>query len=368
MKQTNQPSMMREVLAVAIAGFVLCPIAARTQDQSELIQKLLQRFEQLEKKVTALEAGQKPAATFPASIDTNSVAIQGLEQQMRVLQPDRVLDAQADATKATEAVRISIGAAGFAISSADTNFVLKLKGLLQVDSRTFFDDSQYLDGNEGFYLRRACLILEGTVYRDFDYHFTPDFGGNSVQTFDAWINYRYRPELQLRVGKFKSPVGFEKLQADATLPFNERSLVSNFVPIRSLGAQLWGDITVGVVSYAAEVFNPVGDGRNPSNNEFSDNPGVAGRLAFQPLKHTAGPGRELVLVQPVAMRILIPTLSPCPARPGVHCRVASRPGCNSFSPIIQPWARWWRMVSTGGFRPMPITLRDRLGFWENTSR
>ena len=39
----------------------------------------------------------------------------------------------------------------------------------------------------------------------------PDFGGSTVQIFDAYVNYRYRPELQLQAGKFKSPVGLEAI-------------------------------------------------------------------------------------------------------------------------------------------------------------
>jgi len=53
---------------------------------------------------------------------------------------------------------------------------------------------------------RARPILEGTVFRDFDFQFVPDFGGSSVQIFDANLNYRYRPELQLKAGKFKEEI------------------------------------------------------------------------------------------------------------------------------------------------------------------
>ena len=284
-----KPTYFRRLSVIVIAGLAVHPIKGWAQDQSEMVQKLLNRIEQLEKKVNALEA-EKPISTNVARYtDTNAVAIQDLEEQVKILKRNRELDAEAaemTEAKAKTTSRISAGPGGFAISSADTNFVFKLKGLLQVDSRRFFDDSPYLDGNDGFYIRRARPIFEGTVYRDFDFNITPDFGGNSVQLFDAWINYRYQPSLQLRVGKFKGPVGFENLQSDATLPFNERSLVSGFVPIRNLGLQLWGDIEGGAVSYAAGVFNAAGDARNPNNSDFNDNKTVAGRLSFQPLKNT----------------------------------------------------------------------------------
>lgn len=163
---------------------------------------------------------------------------------------------------------------------------------MQLDSRTFFDDNEYLDDNDGFYLRRARLTMEGTVFRDFDFNLTTDFGGNNVQIFDAWMNYRYRPELQLMAGKFKGPVGFEMLQPVPGLPFNERSLVTDFVPRRDLGIQVWGDLAGGAVSYAAGVFNGSGDARVASNTDFDDDKEVAGRLAFRPFKQSAASGLQ----------------------------------------------------------------------------
>ncbi len=132
--------------------------------------------------------------------------------------------------------------------------MFSLKGVLQLDNRTFFNDGLNR-GNDGFLLRRARPIFQGTLYKDFDFQFTPDFGGSAVTIFDAYGNYRYAPWLQVRAGKFKVPVGLEQLQSDPVTSFNERSLVNNLVPNRDLGVQLWGDIKGGVLSYAAGVFN-----------------------------------------------------------------------------------------------------------------
>lgn len=253
----------------------------------EEVQKLLGRIGELEGKVGSLESG-KVLPEIAVSPKDGPTANE-LDQKIRVLERNSELateavEAQA-AARAKETPRIIAGANGFAISSADTNFVLRLRGIVQLDSRSFFDDNPYLEGNDGFYLRRARPIFEGTFFRDFDFNLTPDFGGNTVQIYDAWMNYRYRPELQLKAGKFKGPVGFEMLQSDATLPFNERSLVTDFVPIRSLGVQLWGDLAGGAVSYAAGVFNGSSDGRVANNSDFNDGKELAGRLAFQPFKN-----------------------------------------------------------------------------------
>ncbi len=162
--------------------------------------------------------------------------------------------------------------------------MFRLDGVLQVDSRTFFNDSVNKNVNDGFILRRARPIFQGTLYRDFDFNFTPDFGGSSVQIFDAYGNYRYAPWLQVRSGKFKTPEGLEQLQQDANISFNERSLVTDLVPNRDVGLQFWGDINGGVLSYAAGIFNGVGDAQNSANAANGNEVEFAGRLFTQPFK------------------------------------------------------------------------------------
>ena len=189
-------------------------------------------------------------------------------------------------TKALEAPKIRLDDRGFSFGTANGDFSVQLKGVLQVDSRTFFNDTGTA-GNDGILLRRARPILQGTVFRDFDFQFVPDFGGTSPQIFDAYLNYRYRPELQFQAGKFKVPVGLEQLQADKDILFNERGLPTDLVPNRDLGFELHGDLFDGSVNYAAGIFNGVGDARNSSNGDFEDNKEFAGRVFFQPFKKSS---------------------------------------------------------------------------------
>ena len=114
------------------------------------------------------------------------------------------MDKEYAAAAAKTQPRLKLDASGFTLSSADTNFSISLHGLVQLDSRTFFADHNIV--NDSFLLRRARPIITGTVFHDFDFNLTPDFGGSTVQILDAYLNYRYRPELQLQAGKFKSPL------------------------------------------------------------------------------------------------------------------------------------------------------------------
>jgi phosphate-selective porin OprO/OprP len=89
----------------------------------------------------------------------------------------------------------------------------------------------------------------------------------------------------VEAGKFKPPVGLEYLQSDSYASFNERSLATDLIPGRDLGFELHGDLFGGVLSYAAGIFNGVGDGqKNTSNIGFQDNREFDGRLFVQPFK------------------------------------------------------------------------------------
>lgn len=219
--------------------------------------------------------------------------IEALDQKVRVLERNRELDQDTSVEAAKATPKITLGGNGFTISSADTNFAVALHGVLQVDSRTY-ENNNHVAGIDSFLLRRARPILSGTVYRDFDFLFVPDFGvSTSPQTasptptiFDAYVNYRYSPELQFQAGKFKTPIGLEQLQSDVNTSFNERSLVTGLVPNRDLGFALHGDLWDGAVSYTAGIFNGVGDARNSNNTDFDNSREFDGRLFVLPFKGT----------------------------------------------------------------------------------
>jgi phosphate-selective porin OprO and OprP len=239
------------------------------------IKALRDEIRALEEKVNVLE--RKQAA------QPQSDQVQALDQQVRVLARQRELDQEAATTAAKSQPRLSVGANGVAFSSADTNFSLGLHGVLQMDSRTFPDDGH--TGSDSFILRRARPILSGTVYRDYEFMFVPEFGGSTVQIMDAYLNYRNRPELQVQLGKFKPPVGLEQLQSDPVTTFNERSLVSDLLPNRDVGAELHGDLFGGVASYAAGIFNGAPDYNSTTANSDSDNnKAFVGRVFLQPWK------------------------------------------------------------------------------------
>src|SRR5947207_6091871 len=70
------------------------------------------------------------------TINSLKQQIEQLDQKVRILERNRELEKEAADDKATEAPKISIGEKGFSFGSADGNFVIDLKAVLQFDSRT----------------------------------------------------------------------------------------------------------------------------------------------------------------------------------------------------------------------------------------
>ena len=258
------------------------------------IDALKNEIQALEQKVEALE--QQNAEKQTAAADTNQEQIQALDQKVRILERQHELDQENAATAAKSQPRLSIGANGAMFSSADTNFVVAIHGLLQVDSRTF-QNNDHIQGNDSFLLRRARPIISGTVFNNFDFTFVPEFGNatpgaasaaTTPSIYDAYVNYRYSPAIQVQAGRFKGPIGLEYLQSDAYMFFNERSLATDLIPGRDLGFELHGDPFGGVLSYAIGIFNGVGDNqRNTTDIGFQDDRELDARLFVQPFKTTS---------------------------------------------------------------------------------
>lgn len=181
--------------------------------------------------------------------------------------------------------RFTAGREGFALESSDGGFILKLRGYVQLDGR-FFDGRS---GTDTFVVRRARPILEGTVFKIFDFRVMPDFGLGTTVLQDGYVEARFLPALRLRAGKFKPPVGLERLHSATDLLFVERAMPTNLVPNRDVGVQLAGDLAHARLQYAVGVFNGVPDGGS-GDSDTNDAKDVAARVLSQPFAGKKTPG------------------------------------------------------------------------------
>jgi len=163
------------------------------------------------------------ASHASAQSDDLKSKVQELERQLKILQRQVELQNEASAEKAKTTPIISAGASGFSFRSADSNFVLRVRGYLQADSRWYIDDAVAGVANDTFLLRRVRPIFEGTVWDKYDFRIMLDFGSavnstanNDAYLQDAYFTARWFPEFQLVGGKMKEPVSLERLQSAQT--------------------------------------------------------------------------------------------------------------------------------------------------------
>jgi phosphate-selective porin OprO and OprP len=232
---------------------------------------------------TGALAQSPPAAGSDADLRQE---IEDQKQRLAILERKLEIQEEAARTAAASAPKITASASRFQFGSTDGANFVRLRGTLHADARTYSGDS-VPETADTFILRRVRPTVEGTFGGIYDFKFMPDFAGGRSVIVDAYIAARFNPAAVLTVGKFKPPVGLERLQSSADIRFIERALPTSLVPNRDLGLQLSGDFGAGVVSYAVGYFNGVNDGQSSDNltapDVEADTAGdYAARLFFQP--------------------------------------------------------------------------------------
>lgn len=231
-------------------------------------------------------SGQQNGGTSVADSDSGAPTLEErvdrLDQQIRILQRLRELAADSAATAAKSGTAATASKDGFNLKSADGKYSIRFRGYLQSDGR-FFPSSEAVPATDNLLIRRARPIIEATVGRYFDFRVMPDFGGASPVIFDAYWEGKFAPQFTVRAGKFKPPVGLERLQSATDIAFAERGFPTNLVPSRDVGLQVAGDIAEGLFAYQVGVFNGVPDLAN-GGDDLSDAKDFAARVFVQPFK------------------------------------------------------------------------------------
>jgi phosphate-selective porin OprO/OprP len=232
--------------------------------------------------------GERPPGPADPRVEELNQKVRMLEQRWEVEQ-EALAARKEEERKNVPSVAFAYGKDGAGIKSADGKFQFRLRPLLQADGRFYISE-----GTNTFLLRRVRPVIEGTVFEFFDWRILPELAGTpNVQ--EAYGNVRFLKEMQFRIGKFKSPVGLERLAADSDLRFVERGLPTQFAPDRDVGVQVHGELFDGTLSYAIGYLNGVGDAVNGDvdNNDKKD---WVGRIVVKPFQPTSiGPLRGLGL-------------------------------------------------------------------------
>lgn len=138
-----------------------------------------------------------------------------------------------------DAVKVSLKNGRPAIASADGNFTAEIRALMQFDAAYYQQNaaakglpaSYGPDLSSGGNFRRAQIGLRGTLFGDWSYNFTYDFGGSAVETgghiYTAYLQYDGLAPFALRIGAYAPPAGIEDGTSASDLMFLERNSPAN---------------------------------------------------------------------------------------------------------------------------------------------
>jgi phosphate-selective porin OprO and OprP len=228
------------------------------------------------------------APATAADIERLEKQIQQLQEEVdRLKQSDKaagqvVEERVEQAEKASPVAGYKPG--GFFIQNQKGDYVLRVGSYVQLDGRFFPGDPESINPDQ-FLVRRARLILEGSLGPYLDFKFQEDFS-SQAKLFDAYADVKpFGDWVKVRLGKFKVPVGLERLQPATVLPLVERGAPTNLVPVRGLGAELWASYFGNSIGYELGVFDQAPDLSNVDGQLFDDFDFI-GRVFSQPFATT----------------------------------------------------------------------------------
>jgi phosphate-selective porin OprO and OprP len=223
-------------------------------------------------------------AAAPARAISDLERLDQLEQEVALLKRKMEVQQEEATAKAATTPVVGAGPDGFFLRSPDSKFIFRLRGYAQADTRWLTDSDTA--GDDTFLIRRARPVFEGTVFDVVDFRIMPDFAGSTLVLFDAYANLRYFPQAQIMAGKFKPPLGLERLQSATATMFVERGFPTYLVPNRDVGAMIWSDLAEGMFTYQIAGFNGVRDGGNNQTGDVDTDDGkdVVARFFVHPFR------------------------------------------------------------------------------------
>ena len=232
--------------------------------------------------VTPAFAQDQTADAPPLTVEQK---IDKLQEELDTLKRQRDLDQELAASAATKMPVATLDKKGLGFTSSDGRYALNFNFQANVDAHSF--------GNDGGTLRDEVVdrLLRPTFSGragNASFRLTAELGGSSsaaASIVDGYVEYKVSDLIQVRAGKFKAPIGLERLQADADVIWTERGHSTNLVPNRDLGYQLFGTALAGSLEYQVGLFDGAGDNVN-LNNDLDNKKDVAYRVFVQPFAQT----------------------------------------------------------------------------------
>lgn len=287
---------MRHILLTTAAlGTVFTAIStpaladAETEALKAQVKALTARIEELERREKQREKVPAVAALAPSAVPANPK----VEQRLAIVERNQEIAQEEAKAKAEKTPAVEVGSKGFAITSPDKQYAVRVRAYAQADTRTFFDNSN-TSNVDTFLIRTARPILEAKMTDYFSGRLMLDFGNGTTRLLDAYGDFKPMPSsnlFALRTGKFKVPLGIERWQSEQDIMFVERGMTTNLVPFRDIGVMAYGELISDQLEYHVALGNGVAD-LGESNGDADDTKDVTGRLFAHPFRWASMPALQ----------------------------------------------------------------------------
>lgn len=210
--------------------------------------------------------------------------IDKLQQELDTLKRQRELDQELATAAAAKTPVAVLDKKGLKFTSADAKYEFAINAQVNVDAHTFGNDGGTLQDEVVDRLIRPTFSGRAGAA---SFRVTAELGGTSsaaASIVDGYVEYKVSDLVQFRAGKFKSPIGLERLQADADVIWTERGHSTNLVPNRDVGYQVFGTVP-GLLEYQLGLFNGAIDGVN-LNNDTDNHKDIAYRVFATPFANS----------------------------------------------------------------------------------
>ena len=158
-----------------------------------------------------------------------------------------------------------------------------------------YDDTEGAKANT-FEVKRAILMLRGKITDRWSCYFSYNFA-NTGKILEVYTEYKFLPELSVRLGEFKTMFTFENPMSPCNMELiNVYSQATNYLagydssdPLygsnagRDIGLMIYGDLFGKLFNYKLAVMNGQGINKKDGNNQKD----IVGTLIANPAKWLA---------------------------------------------------------------------------------
>lgn len=189
---------------------------------------------------------------------------------------------------------VGFDSTGFRVRSDDNRFQLRLRGFIQPEARFYLEDQPSVTNSE-FVVRRGRIVFETHFTRYLAFRIQPEFGLGNLRIEDFFGDIYLTPQtVYARIGKLRTPHGWERAKPITDQPFPERSMAAQLTPNRDIGLQVSGAVAGGKLEYWGAVMNGAPDNINV-DRDFNNAKDLVARVAFRSAGRGIWAPNQLVL-------------------------------------------------------------------------